>query len=309
MKTPLLLLALASLVLASAAGGAPAPSAGAPVARHAMPALGHTLPPPTLPALPGRGLAGGGNLIWHGGEVQHAPKVYLVFWGWHGSDPAGEAAYLTSFFSGVGGNAWMTSQGQYSDSAGFITNPTGQLAGTWFDDTSPLAPDPDLGVADSGLGIEAEAVVAAAHFGYDADADYIIATPSGHSTAGFAANGGPYCAWHSWTGIQTGVHGVLPIAYTNLPYQTDAGGSCGKNFVNAGAAGNLDGVSIVAGHEYAEAITDPHLDAWYDNLGWENADKCAWSAGPGDAAGNIVLPTGTFAVQSLWSNTLSSCKI
>ncbi|MCA1810398.1 MAG: hypothetical protein LC623_00090, partial [Halobacteriales archaeon] len=299
-------LTLAAAPLGTAAD--PVKDLPAPVARHTLYAIGQAPPAPTLPdLLPGRAALGTGNLVWHGGEVQHAPKVYLVFWGWHGVDPAGAAPYLTSFFGGVGGNAWMASQTQYTDATGAVGNPTGQLAGVWYDDTSPLAPSPDLSLTDSGLGVELEAIAAAAHFGYDVNADYIIATSSGHSTGGFAANGGPYCAWHSWTGVDTGVHGVVPIAYTNLPYQTDAGASCGKSFVNAGAAGNLDGFSIVAGHEYAEVITDPHLDAWYDVTGYENADKCAWNLGPGATARNIVIGGSNYAVQALWSNSASAC--
>jgi serine protease len=310
MRTAALVLAAALLTLTAAHVGADPAPVRLPVERHAFPAIGQPMPASPLPdlGLPGgRGNLGFGNLVWHGGEVQHAPKVYLVFWGWHGVDPSGAAAYLTSFFGGVGGSAWLGSQTQYTDGSGAVGNPTGQLAGVWYDDTSPLAPSPDLGLTDSGLGVELEAIAAAAHFGYDVNADYIIATPSGHSTAGFAANGGPYCAWHSWTGVDTGVHGVLPIAYTNLPYQTDAGASCGKNFVNAGAAGNLDGFSIVAGHEHAEVITDPHLDAWYDVTGYENADKCAWNLGPGATAGNLVIGGSNYAVQALWSNSASAC--
>src|SRR5581483_5726673 len=49
----------------------------------------------------------------------------------------------------------------------------------------------------------------------------------------------------------------------DIPYQTDAGANCGQNFVNSGSAGLLDGVSIVGGHEFAEAATDPN-----PGLGW-----------------------------------------
>ena len=41
-----------------------------------------------------------------------------------------------------------------------------------------------------------------------------------------------------------------------MPFLTDVGASCGKNFVNAGSAGNLDGVTIVGGHEYAVVGVD-----------------------------------------------------
>lgn len=101
------------------------------------------------------------------------------------------------------------------------------------------------------------------------------------------------------------------IAFTDLPYMTDAGASCGQNFVNSGSAGTLDGVSIVSGHEYAEAMTDPQPSTgWVDVNGQENGDKCAWIA-PGTPGGSadITLLTGTFAVQSLWSNAVDGCVI
>ena len=45
--------------------------------------------------------------------------------------------------------------------------------------------------------------------------------------------------------------------------------------------GIFDGWSIVTGHEYAEAVTDPDnfvawQDGWLDAQGSENGDKCAW---------------------------------
>ncbi len=42
-------------------------------------------------------------------------------------------------------------------------------------------------------------------------------------------------------------------------------------------------------------------------MGLENGDKCAWiSPGSPGGAADITLTTGTFAVQSLWSNNLGS---
>lgn len=66
--------------------------------------------------------------------------------------------------------------------------------------------------------------------------------------------------------------------------------------------GYLDGYSIVAGHEWAEAITDPDnqngtQDGWNDISTSENGDKCAWVS-----LQNITLGKNRFAVQPLWSN-------
>ena len=234
---------------------------------------------------------GAGPLLYGGGKIQKAPKVYLTFWGFKGSDPSGEQARLTNFFNGVGGSGWANIQTQYhgTTAQGSITNPAGQLAGSWNDDSS--APLPVIQDSE----IAAEAVKAEKHFGFNPDADYFVMTPTGTGTIGFKVQ---YCAWHSITN-----DGANAVAYTNLPYITDAGSSCGSNFVNAGAAGTTDGITIVGGHEYAEAVTDPDVSTgWIDASGAENGDKCAWVSSGSGASKNISLSTGSFPVQSLWSN-------
>ncbi|HEY8739744.1 MAG TPA: hypothetical protein VIN56_04035 [Candidatus Dormibacteraeota bacterium] len=243
---------------------------------------------------------GVGPLLYGGGAVEKSPRVYLTFWGFNGKDPSGEQSRLVNFFKGVGGSGWANIQTQYySGAAGSITNPGGQLGGTWNDNAStPLPVITDQQIAD-------EAVRAEHHFGFNPDADFFVATPTGTGTVGFKVQ---YCAWHSMT-----TDGTRNVAFTNLPYITDAGSSCGSNNVNPGAAGTTDGITIVGGHEYAEAVTDPDVSTgWIDASGQENGDKCAWiNSGPG-AARNISLSSGSFAVQSLYSNkagTLGGCVI
>jgi len=147
-------------------------------------------------------------------------------------------------------------------------------------------------------------VAAAAHFGNTANGSnlstqYIISTATGNSSSGF---GTQYCAWHTVTASSYG-----NIAFTNFPYITDAGASCGSNFVNAGTAGLTDGITIVGGHEFAETESDQFPNGgWLDSNGKENADKCAWISSGQGASQNIAISTGTFPVQSLWSNAYNS---
>src|SRR5437660_976045 len=79
--------------------------------------------------------------------------------------------------------------------------------------------------------------------GNSVNTEIVVATPTGHSTPGFGTS---FCAYHG------AVSAHPNVTYTDLPYMTDAGTSCGENSVN-GANGKLDGVSIVEGHELAEA--------------------------------------------------------
>jgi hypothetical protein len=266
------------------------------------------------------------NLIYHGGTVEAIPAVYIVYWGteWqdgfsatHGSFTYTSATiqnYINAFFTNVGGSPWAGVQTQYCQGimapafsctgqlgAQFITNPTGQLKGVWTDPTPVPADIVATGLASNLLTdpIEAEAIKAGAHFGYDANATYFVFTPPNH---GATAYGTVYCAYHSET-----MHTTSPgVRYSFLPFVPEKGAGCGANSVNkqddAFGHGFLDGYSIVAGHEYAEAVTDPgnltgYQDGWNDVQTSENGDKCAWTG-----LQNITLSGQTYAVQPMWSN-------
>jgi len=257
------------------------------------------------------------NLSYRGGVggfgVETAPKVYLVVWGsqWgtNGSnDPSGEVGILQAFFSHAGASGWLNSVTQYCQgvASGTVTcptnsqhagNPSGIYAGTVFDSSSAAPTHPTQSQ------LAAEAARAAQQFGNgsgtNSTVQYVIATATGNSASGF---GTQYCAWHSSTSSQYG-----NIAYTNLPYITDAGPSCGSNFVNSGSSGATDGVTIVEGHELAETITDQFPNGgWLDRNGAENGDKCAWISSGQGASTNVTLNGASYPVQSLWSNAFSS---
>jgi serine protease len=281
-------------------------------------------------------------LKYHGGVngigiTVGQPKIYLVFWGsqWgsesapgsllFGNDQARVAPRLKALFDGLGtsGELWSGVATQYCEGvpAGAVLCPSsaphvpypapGVLAGIWVD-TALAAP-----AAATAFQIGAKAVEAAAHFGNVApesnrNAQYVIVSPKGAHPDGFNTASGGFCAWHTFNGDPS-VNAPSPygdVAFTNLPYMPDMGTSCGQNFVNAGSAGLLDGVTMVEGHEFSETITDQNPGGgWWDAYGQENADKCAWiSDGPGRSQ-NVAFATGSFAMQSTWSNDGAACLI
>jgi len=257
------------------------------------------------------GPSGTGQLAYKGGPVgvESAPHLYIDFWGsqWTNNDPSGEAAIVEAFFSGVGGSSWNNTVTQYCEGVATGTvycsgsgtaagNQTGILVSWWYDNASSAPHRP----SQSALG--AEAVRAAAYFGQtsataNTNNQYFIATSHGNNASGFGTR---YCAWHSTVSSSYGT-----ISYTNFPYITDAGTSCGANFNGLGANA---GITIVGGHEFGETETDPQPSTgWLDSTGYEIGDKCAWIvSGYQGAAADITLTTGTFAVQSLYSNAYNS---
>jgi serine protease len=278
----------------------------------------------------------GGGVDGIGVTTGH-PQVYLVFWGsnWgasttnakgdltFGGDPAAGAPVVQELFKGIGSGGlfretWSGVMAQYCETSVGSTAcqaadphvgfPFGQaLYGVWYDNqvisNQPSAAD-----------IAQEAVNAAGHFGNttpatNRNAQYIILSPHNSHPDGFGA-GGSFCAWHFWNG---GVNVTSPygdVAFTNMPYVMDAGADCGAGFFNAGAAGALDGYTMVVGHEYAETITDQLPAGGWTDGNDENADKCAWiQRGLSGGPANVPMTTGTFVMQSTWSNEDSGCSI
>lgn len=279
------------------------------------------------------------------GVTSGTPKVYLVFYGsdWGNvstdgngdlnfdNDPSGAAPYLQELFKGLGtgGELWSGTMTQYCDgssvAAGATSCPSGApligyptggaLAGVWYDNS---APSPS---AATGAQLAQEAINAAAHFG-NTDAasnryvQYVILSPTGANPDNYQTGG--FCAWHDYNGDSSLSGGPVSspygdIAFTNMPYVSDQGSSCGAGFVNAGS--NLDGFSIVEGHEYAETVTDQNPAGGWTNQtgsnynGQENGDECAWISSGQGASANVSMGTGSFAMQSTWSNDTNQCEI
>src|SRR5438132_2360831 len=279
------------------------------------------------------------------GVTSGAPKVYLVFWGtqWgtegtnsngyatFTGDPSNAAPYIQAWIKGLGtnGELWSGVMTQYCDGsqvavgatscpsgAPHVGYPSGALAGIWYDNS---AASPSQA---SGKQLAAEAVKAAGHFGNTTQASnryaqYVILSPTGTHPDGFNTPGGGFCAWHDYNGDTTlSGGGAAPspygdIAFTNMPYVADLGASCGANFVS----NSLDGYSIVGGHEYAETLTDQNpAGGWVNNTGssftgQENGDECAWISSGQGAAALVAFSTGSFAMQSTWSNDTNRCDI
>ena len=283
------------------------------------------------------------DLIYHGGNagtgaigVETVPATYLIFWGpdWQNGFTTADLngavytsqqlqTYVTSFLTNLGGTSWDAVNDEYCNNVAagttscaavgggnYVTSPRKQLKGVWTDTTTVPADIVALGLAENLADdpLATEAIRASAHFNYDPQATYIILTPP---TA--IATGQPvYCGYHTQTNSVDGLGNPYRLQYAFIPFLNASWPGlgqtgCGMNSVNvisdSFGHGVFDGYSIVTGHEYEEAITDPDnfatvQDGWNDAQGNETGDKCAWT----DLA-NVNMYGGTsFAVQPLWSN-------
>jgi len=118
-----------------------------------------------------------------------------------------------------------------------------------------------------------------------------VDTPRGHSG---------YCAWHSAGTCSNGV--TVQFAFF---YNLDGDAGCDPQDAAHTHSPGLEALANVSGHELSEALTDPHLNAWYDANGEENSDKCAWVFG----TPQLTFSNGTkWKVQGNWSNDAYNSK-
>jgi hypothetical protein len=230
--------------------------------------------------------------VYGGGPVLTTPKMYLILWGFKSAgDPNKLKKLLKSYSQNLGGSSYNNIYTQYTGPDGNIQNPSSQFGGLWEDNKNTIPSSPTDGQ------VAAESVRGVAHFGYDANASYVVVTAHNHSTSGF---GTEFCAYHSAT-----TSGGNLVSYTNLPYIPDAGANCGASIITAPSDETAadEGVTIVEGHEYGESITDPNPPTgWYNDSWGEIGDVCAWTNIQNDPYGSK-----SYTAQPMFSNASLSC--
>jgi hypothetical protein len=113
---------------------------------------------------------------------------------------------------------------------------------------------------------------------------YGLYFPSGMQvTMGSSASCSSFCGYHNHF-----TYNGLQIKYAVFPYLDCSG--CTLSGFTVG-----DMLTIVASHEIRETATDSTLKAWYDRLGYEADDKCAWHH-------LYQTANGSFWVQPEFSN-------
>jgi hypothetical protein len=226
-------------------------------------------------------------LQWHGGPVMHSTKVVPVFWGsrWTNSSFAGDkGSGLDYFYAHIGGSGYAHTNSEYTDSLGNV-NTTDISKGSDLTDSS-AAPSG----APSTSQVLAE-VAKATNYNPVPNAYYPVYSDQPRGNAG-------YCAWHS-AGTINGIQVQFGFFF-NL----DGDPGCDpKASLSLGHSQGLSALANVSGHELSEMLTDPQLDAWYDQRGDENSDKCAWTFG-----GTVTIGGQSWKIQGNWSNAAANAN-
>jgi hypothetical protein len=227
------------------------------------------------------------NLQYHGGPVISSVDVVSIYWGaaWSSGLNAQLINQLNAFFDFLVTSTYVDMLAEYSTSSTPIRH--GRRLASVNINTEP-------GIPSGGGRLVTDAQIQQALNGWVAN--HTVSVPTANTLyfvflppnvtsqmAGGAGSCSSYCGYHNFTGN---------IYYAVIPFVNCSGCVFPGNF--------LDTLTEVSSHEFAEAITDPKLNAW-------------WDSGSGNEIGDIcnrnTVRLGGYLVQTEWSNAQSACVI
>jgi hypothetical protein len=241
------------------------------------------------------GSSRGVGINYHGGPLITAPvNIYYIWYGnWAGNTAT---TILADFAANVAPSPYFRINTLYKDGAGNPVTNAAVLAGVVNDAYSRGS-----SLADADVRTVVSTQIASGALPADADGVYFVLTSADVAeSSGFCSQ---YCGWHTHAAI-AGTD--IKYSFVGNPDRCPSGCMASSNRT-ASPNGNpgADGMASIIAHELEEAVTDPDLNAWYDNRGYENADKCAWTFGTtyaatGGGQANMLLGGRDFLIQRNW---------
>jgi hypothetical protein len=232
-------------------------------------------------------------VLYHGGRVMTEPvNVYFLWYGnWDGNTAT---TILPEFARALSNSDYFKVNTTYRDAGG---NPATAVVNFGGAASDRYSRGRDLD------GNDIEPIIAAKVQSGDLPADerglYVVLLSSDVSMHGFCTI---YCAYHNYTPIS--------LKYALIGNPEACPRACiGATKVSPNHNQGADFMASLIAHELSEMVTDPHMDAWYDEQGMENADKClgeyGWPrrVGPGETDwANITLGDRNYLIQKNWVN-------
>lgn len=242
-----------------------------------------------------RGGGGSNGINYHGGPVMNSgtTNVYYIWYGDWSNNTA--TTILTNFASSVGGSPYFNINTSYYDASNVHIPNSVALAASTYDNYSYGS-----ALSDANIQSIVSDAINSGSLPKDTNAVYFVLTSTDVTeTSGFCTK---YCGWHT--------HGTIAgvdIKYSFVGNAEQCLSGCAAQATSPNGNPGADGMASVIAHELEEAATDPDLNAWYDNRGAENGDKCAWTFGTTYTTGNgslanMNLGGSDYLIQQNWVN-------
>ncbi len=244
----------------------------------------------------------GDGINWHGGPI--VPGTVNVYFIWYGnwtsghksSDSQTTVTLLDDLFGsgGIGGSGYEDINSTYNDGTNSVTADVALASQT------SVGYSQGKKLTDAKVWAVVSAAIAGGQLPNDTNGVYFVLTSSDVAeTSGFCSM---YCGWHARASLSGS---DIKYAFVGNPDRCPS--ACEAQTTSPNGDSGADGMASIMAHESEEAVSDPDLNAWYDTVGAENADKCAWKFGPttgtiGSGAYNQTLGGRNWLIQMNWEN-------
>ena len=250
-----------------------------------------------------------------GGTIISEPNVYVIWYGnWDANScsarrgTSSTPSIINDFLGSLGESDWNkinTTYYQQINGRKTFVQPTGEVEGCTVDSGSQgLSLDGETGAQVSDV---VEQALSTKKLKTDPNGVYFVLTASNVNVADFMTL---LCAYHwVYDNAQATIkYAFIGDASTNLA-------SCAPQTTNS-PNGNpaADAMVSVIAHEFVEAVSDPEGLSWFDQVGFENADKCAWTYGKASKTANgsfanMTLGDRQFLVQQNVAANTNTCLL
>ncbi|HEX4597200.1 MAG TPA: hypothetical protein VH278_05400 [Burkholderiaceae bacterium] len=238
----------------------------------------------------------GTGIYYHGGPLLDSPagaNAYAIWYGnWSGNSAL---TILPDMLGHIGGSPYFNINTTYYDgSQRHVVNAVTFMGSTTDSYSQGSA------LSDSGVEAVVSRAISSGALPKDTNGVYFVLTSADvNETSGFCTQ---YCGWHTSGSI---AGSDIKFAFIGNPDRCPS--ACEAQTTSPNGNSGADGMANIIGHELEEAVTDPDLNAWYDNRGYENADKCAWTFGntstaPNGSHYNMTLGSREYLIQRNWVN-------
>jgi hypothetical protein len=225
---------------------------------------------------------------YHNGVISlGSVRIYFIFYGgFQDQDPV--AQVLTDFAASLNGTSYAMINSIYPDLSGAAH--TGSIL--WARNTvDPYSRGASL--SESDLPAVVQNSIANGTLPLDSNGLYVVVGSSNVTLPGL---GQTFCALHGRTS-----YAGTGVSYAFLGHPAINPGACALQL--SGPSGNwaADAQVYLLGVEFSDFIVNPWVtNGWFDRIGLEPADKCAWDMGPTYQAPNGASPTSSWAGAITW---------
>lgn len=262
-------------------------------------------------------VAGGLGAVTYipGQPIISEPNIYVIWYGnWDAQSCSMKGqgnstpSIVNDFLDSLGESDWNKINSSYYQIVGgkkTFVQPTGEVEGCTVDPGSQgFSLDTENGNQISDV---VENALSTKALKTDPKGVYVVLTASNVNVADFMTL---FCAYHwFYDNAQTTVkYAFIGDASTNLHQCAPQLSSSPNDNPSADAM-----VSAIA-HEFVEAVSDPTGTSWFDQAGFENADKCAWNYGKAfrtanNSFANMTLGQRQYLIQQNVAANSNTCVL